>query len=76
MLISKPLWLLGFLQLLDAPEDINTLMTSVFFWGVVEYPSLCSVRQTAPLINWPEAMGASKGKDSLNGTQTHKSLLF
>lgn len=73
-LISKPLWLLGFLQLLDAPGD--NLMTSMFFWGVMEYPSPCSVRQTAPPINWPEAMGASKGKDSLTGTQTHKSLLF
>lgn len=46
-LISKPLWLLGFLQLLDAPGD--NLMTSMFFWVSWNTPvPVCSSRQHLP----------------------------
>lgn len=80
VLVSKPLWLLGLLQLLDAPEV--TLTTSAFPGCCGRCPAWPQPPQAVPSeANDPPcqlvaAMGTGKGKASLTWTQTHRSLLF
>lgn len=66
VLVSKLLWLLGFLQLLDAPED--SLTTSALS-GVLGAPQALSSEAVSPFVNWPEAMGTDKGSVSLTWTR-------